>query len=120
VRCVIADDNGICRGILFGLVVSDLGWEVVGQAASGDEAIELCRKKRPDIAILDVNMEPTSGDDAAKVILAKGYAGNVILATGAEHMVAAYRALGMKAVPKPYKRQKLAKDVRELLGGTDR
>lgn len=117
-RVVIADDNSISLGILRGLVLADLKWEVVGEAKTGADAIEACRKTLPDLAILDVNMEPMNGDAAAQAILAQGYAKHVILATGAQHLVAQYRARGMKAITKPYKRGEATKaKVMEALAG---
>ena len=55
-RFVIADDSGIARGILRGAVVIDCGYEVVGEARNGEDAIALCRDLHPDVVILDVTM----------------------------------------------------------------
>ena len=55
VRIVIAEDEAIIRLDLRETLVEE-GYEVVGEAANGDEAITLIRQLRPDLAILDIKM----------------------------------------------------------------
>jgi DNA-binding NarL/FixJ family response regulator len=69
-RVVLADDDVLLREGLAGLLERS-GFEVVGQAGTGSELIELVRELRPDLAIVDIRMPPThtsEGLDAATSI----------------------------------------------------
>jgi two-component system chemotaxis response regulator CheY len=57
---VIADDDAFLREMLRLLLRSD-DYEVIGEAANGAVAFDLCRKLRPDVALLDINMPVKDG-----------------------------------------------------------
>jgi two-component system chemotaxis response regulator CheB len=59
-RVVVADDSGLMRRVLTH-ALTDAGFEVVGQASDGDEALELCRRLRPDAMTLDLHMPGMDG-----------------------------------------------------------
>jgi two-component system, chemotaxis family, protein-glutamate methylesterase/glutaminase len=59
-RVVVADDSGLMRRVLTH-ALSDAGFDVVGQACDGDEALELCRRLRPDAMTLDLHMPGMDG-----------------------------------------------------------
>src|SRR3954447_15219036 len=59
-RVVVADDSGLMRRVLTH-ALSDAGFDVVGQAKDGDEALELCRRVRPDAMTLDLGMPGMDG-----------------------------------------------------------
>ena len=59
-RVVVADDSGLMRRVL-AHALSDAGFDVVGQAADGDEALALCRRLRPDAMTLDLAMPGRDG-----------------------------------------------------------
>jgi two-component system, chemotaxis family, protein-glutamate methylesterase/glutaminase len=59
-RVVVADDSRLMRRVLSG-TLADAGFEVVGQAANGDEALELCERLRPDAMTLDLHMPGKDG-----------------------------------------------------------
>lgn len=65
IRVVLADDEPAIRVGVAAILATDLDIEVVGEAADGHEAIELVRKHRPDIALLDVRMPRLGGLPAA-------------------------------------------------------
>ena len=67
VRIVIAEDEAIIRLDLRETLVEE-GYEVVGEAANGDEAITLIRQLLPDLAILDIKMPVCDGVEATKII----------------------------------------------------
>jgi DNA-binding NarL/FixJ family response regulator len=62
VRVVVADDSVILREGLVRLL-SEAGFEVAGQAANGEELVELVETERPDVAIVDIRMPPTHTDE---------------------------------------------------------
>src|SRR3954465_8253057 len=59
-RVVVADDSGLMRRVLTHALTA-AGFEVVGQAKDGDEALELCRRLRPDTMTLDLHMPGMDG-----------------------------------------------------------
>ncbi len=68
VRIILADDHEIVRQGLKSLLELK-GFEVVGEAADGQESIRLCKELQPDIAVLDLTMPLINGVDAAREIL---------------------------------------------------
>ncbi len=69
-RVALADDAVLLREGLSRLL-AEAGFEVVGQAADGEELLELVGRTNPDVAIVDIRMPPTHTDEglrAAKVI----------------------------------------------------
>lgn len=64
VRIAIADDHPIFRDGLTRLLVSEPGFEVVGEASTGVEAIRMTEDLRPDVLLLDVAMPELGGVDA--------------------------------------------------------
>jgi AmiR/NasT family two-component response regulator len=77
-RIVIAEDEAIIRLDLKELLVEE-GYDVVGETGRGDEAIDLVRSLRPDLAILDVKMPGLDGLTVARQIAAERLAGVLVL-----------------------------------------
>ena len=55
-RIVIADDHPLYRGALRGLLEQHPDFEVVGEGQDGVEALELCRRLRPEVVLMDARM----------------------------------------------------------------
>lgn len=64
-RVLIADDHDVVREGIKNLLQRD-GFEIVGEAANGHEAVELAKKLRPDVVLLDVSMPLLNGIDVAR------------------------------------------------------
>ncbi|MCZ7525768.1 MAG: response regulator [Acidimicrobiia bacterium] len=77
-RVVLAEDEAIIRLDLKELLEEE-GYEVVAETGRGDEAIELVRELRPDVAILDIKMPGMDGLTAARHISGERLAAVVIL-----------------------------------------
>ena len=67
-RILLADDHSIVRKGLRSILEEDSSLEVVGEAANGREAVELCQSLQPRIAVLDVSMPLLNGLEAAAQI----------------------------------------------------
>ena len=68
VRILIADDHELVRRGLRATLEERPGWEVVGEAGDGEEAIRLSLKLRPDLLVLDVNMPKQNGLEVARAL----------------------------------------------------
>ena len=79
-RIVIADDEPITRMDIRGML-TELGYAVVGEAADGFDAVEICKREHPDVVLMDVKMPVFDGLSAAGLIVQKGLAGCVVLLT---------------------------------------
>lgn len=62
VRIVIADDHALAREGLHAMLERSGRFEVVGEAASGEEALSLCEAHAPDLALLDIRYGPSGID----------------------------------------------------------
>lgn len=69
VRVLIADDHAVVREGIRRVLGADAGFEVVGEAVNGKQAVTLATELLPDVAVLDLSMPELSGFDAADQIL---------------------------------------------------
>lgn len=69
-RVLIADDQALVRGSFRVLIETTPGLCVVGEAATGAEAVELARSEHPDVILMDVRMPEMDGIEATKAICA--------------------------------------------------
>jgi NarL family two-component system response regulator LiaR len=67
-RILIADDHAMLREGMRDLLSQEKDFDVVGEAANGEEAVRLARELRPDIAIMDIVMPKLNGVEATKQI----------------------------------------------------
>lgn len=78
IRVLLADDHAVMRDGLAQLLQTQPDIEVVGQAADGQEAVDLAAQLHPDIVLMDVTMPRVSGIDATRQIKQLPEAGSVI------------------------------------------
>jgi DNA-binding NarL/FixJ family response regulator len=69
IRVLIADDHPLYRDGMRGLLDSETGTEVVGEASSGEEAIKLAKTLQPDVILMDIKMPGINGIEATREIL---------------------------------------------------
>jgi DNA-binding NarL/FixJ family response regulator len=71
IRVLVADDHGVLRDGLAGLIAAQPDLELAGTAANGAEAVELCRAIAPDVVLMDLEMPVLDGIDATRAILSE-------------------------------------------------
>lgn len=71
VRILIADDHAIIRSGLRALLTHEPGFEIIGEAGDGREAVEIAERELPHVAILDISMPVLNGLEAARQLAAK-------------------------------------------------
>jgi DNA-binding NarL/FixJ family response regulator len=67
-RILIADDHGFIRQGVRAVIESQRSWELCGEADNGRTAVELARKLKPEIAVLDITMPELNGLDVTRQI----------------------------------------------------
>ena len=81
IRILLADDHPVVRDGLRGMLASQDGFEVVGEAASGTEAVRLTERQRPDVVLMDLQMPEMDGATATAEITARFPATRVLVLT---------------------------------------
>jgi DNA-binding NarL/FixJ family response regulator len=120
VRILIADDHPIFRDGLKRLLESESDLKVIGEACDGIEAVELVRKLRPEILLLDLAMPRRPGLEALREIGTDGFPVRVILLTAAaekEQIVEALQLGARGVVLKDSATQILLKSIRAVMHG---
>src|SRR5882762_686574 len=69
-RILVADDHALMRRGVRVMLDSQRGWTVVGEAATGIEAVEQAKRLKPDVAVLDVTMPELDGIEATRQLRA--------------------------------------------------
>jgi DNA-binding NarL/FixJ family response regulator len=93
-RVVVADDQALVRVGFCGIIAATPGFTVVGEAGNGAEAVEIARRTRPDVILMDVRMPVMDGIEATRRITASTDVRALILTTFDldEYVFAALRA----------------------------
>jgi NarL family two-component system response regulator LiaR len=120
IRVVIADDHSLVRqGLRRYLEMAD-GIEVVGEASTGGEAVDLVERERPDIALMDIRMPEMDGLEAARTISARYPEIGIVMLTAYDDrhfVVEAVRAGARGYVLKARDAEHLTQTVRLVAGG---
>jgi two-component system, NarL family, response regulator LiaR len=120
IRVVIADDHLLVRqGLRRYLEMAD-GIEVVGEASTGGEAVDLVDRERPDIALMDIRMPEMDGLEAARTISARYPETGIVMLTAYDDrhfVVEAVRAGARGYVLKARDAEHLTQTVRLVADG---
>jgi DNA-binding NarL/FixJ family response regulator len=119
-RVVLVDDHDLVRAGLRCLLTGERGLEVAGEAANGTEALALCRRVRPDLALVDVRMPDMDGLAVARAIKHESPGTTVILFTmyeNADYLVEALKAGAAGYLLKGSSKREIVGTVRQVLAG---
>ena len=117
-RVLIADDHELVRKGLGAIFSGEPGWTVCGEAANGQEAVDLVAKLHPDLVLLDITMPEKDGLQALKEILAADPGARVIMcsALGQESKVLESIKSGAKDfVVKPFQPDRVLEAIGKAL-----
>jgi DNA-binding NarL/FixJ family response regulator len=81
IRIVLADDHAVLRSGLRALLDAEKEFEVVGEAGTGEEAVERARLSRPDVVVMDLSMPGMGGLEATRQIAALNIGARVLVLT---------------------------------------
>lgn len=101
-RIVVADDEPPARQRLLDLLAREPGVAVVGEAASGPEAVETIRALAPDVVFLDVQMPGLTGLEVVRTIGAAAMPAVVFVTAYDRHAVEAFELAALDYLLKPY------------------
>ena len=117
-RVIVVDDEPLARKRLRRLLSAHPDVEVVGEAASGDEAVGLCLRERPAVVFLDIHMPGSTGTEALRAIRAGWGTGAqpqaVFTTAHREHAVEAFELDGADYLLKPIEAERLALTLERL------
>jgi two-component system response regulator DesR len=119
IRLVLADDEDLIRGALASLLDLEDDLQVVAQAATTTDAVRLVQEHRPEIAVLDLEMPPADGLEAAQAIV-RDTETLVVLVTRHARPGVLRRALSAGVsgfVPKTTPVERLAEILRDIAQG---
>ncbi|TDW18180.1 response regulator [Kribbella kalugense] len=121
IRLLIADDHPVVRDGLSGMFAAEPGFEVVGQAGDGAEAIRLAEELRPDVILMDLQMPGVNGLTAISELTERGVAARVLVLTTYDtdgYVVPAIEAGATGYLLKDAPRDELLRAVRSAADGT--
>jgi len=116
-RVLIADDASFMRQMIREIIEPE-GFEVVGEATNGVEAVEQYQELHPDLVTMDIVMPKRSGIDAVKGILAQDPGARVVMcsALGQESLVMeALQAGARDFIVKPFKPDSVIATLEKIL-----
>ena len=116
-RVVIAEDEAIIR-LDLKETLEEEGYEVVAETGRGDEAVDLVREHRPDVAILDIKMPGMDGISAAREIAGERWSAVLILTAFSQRdLIERARDAGALAyLVKPFQKSDLFPAIEVALG----
>jgi two-component system chemotaxis response regulator CheY len=118
-RTVLIVDDAIFMRTMIADILKGAGFEVVGEASSGVEAIQLYRDLKPDLVTMDIVMPDMGGIDAVKAIVGEDPDAKILMcsAMGQQGLVVeAIQAGARDFVVKPFQPSRVLEAVQRLLG----
>ncbi len=116
---MIVDDELFFRQLLRDILV-EAGFTIVAEAANGIEAVDMYRKHRPEITIMDIFMPEENGVAAIKEIIAFDKNAKILIYTGIgfdEDVEVALKAGGKEVILKSFSPEEVTAVVNKMLAG---
>jgi two-component system, chemotaxis family, chemotaxis protein CheY len=117
-RLLVVDDALFMRKLICG-VAAEAGWEVVGEAGNGLEALALYDRLRPDLVTMDLVMPEMGGLEALRQIRAQDPGARVVVVTALDQKQALMDSIREGAIDfivKPFERQRVLNLLAKLGG----
>ncbi|MGM0432487.1 MAG: chemotaxis-specific protein-glutamate methyltransferase CheB [Spirochaetota bacterium] len=97
IQILIVDDSNVTRAVLREILTSQPDMEVVGEASTGEEALEMAGRLRPDIITMDISMPGMSGMEAIELIM-ESFPAPILVVTSLDEADIAYQAINHGAL----------------------
>jgi two-component system, NarL family, response regulator len=123
IRILTVDDHPLLRDGIASLVGTQTDMKVIGEASSGREAVEMFRKHRPDVTLMDLRMADMNGMEAITRIIAEFPDAKIIVLTtysGDAQIVRALKAGAQGYLLKGLLRKELLETIRAVFAGKKR
>jgi two-component system LytT family response regulator len=119
VRAVVVDDEPAAREVITSFLAREPAIEVVGEAANGDDAVELVRQLSPDLLFLDVQMPDLDGFGVLAALGDDVPPGVVFVTAHDEHALRAFEVHAVDYLLKPFGRPRFEAAVERALGSLE-
>ena len=117
-KILIADDAPIIR-LMIKDIVEFNGYEVVGEASNGKEAVEMYNNLKPDLVTMDIIMPEMDGIEALEAILGDNPDAKVVMVTAIDQRDSLMKAIRLGAtdyIVKPFENDRVISAVKKALG----
>lgn len=114
-KVLIVDDEPGMRLLIEKTVEKLKGFEIIGRAASGEEALKIFEDQRPEVVFLDIELKGMSGVDCAEEMLSINPKTMIIFATGHnEYMPRAFELYAFDYIIKPFKIERILNTLNRI------
>ncbi|MGO0121721.1 response regulator [Desulfothermobacter acidiphilus] len=120
-RVLVVDDAAFMRMMIKNILTKN-GYEVVGEAANGREAVELYQQLKPDVVTMDITMPEVDGIEGVKAIKAVDPNAKIVMvsAMGQQAMVMEAIQAGAKDfIVKPFQQERILQALERVLARDD-
>ncbi|HHG83864.1 MAG TPA: response regulator transcription factor [Bacteroidetes bacterium] len=113
-KVLIADDEELARKKMKRLLSKFEDFEIVEEAANGEEALQMIKKKKPDIAFLDIEMPGLNGIEVAAALVDEDIPYIVFATAYNEHAIKAFELNAIDYLLKPFNEERLGSCLEKI------